>query len=87
MTMVATSVFEFGGRMVFTGQTFEVRPIEAAMLTYRKLARFATPAEAVEETRVIEPEDAAPVPIEPPQDAKPRRRRRRRSQRRDLVHE
>jgi hypothetical protein len=61
-TILVTAVQLFttrDGRDVAVGESLYVSAIEAAMLTYRKLARFGA---SVLESRVLVAEDPAPAP-------------------------
>ena len=87
--MIAISDFQLDGRAISVGERITVKPIDAAVLNYRRRARFTTATEdsiaAVDlpQTRVIEPE---PPPVQDATDSEEKpRRRRQRSRRRDIV--
>lgn len=98
--VVATADFMYEGRSVRVGERLHVKPIEAAMLTYRKRAMFAEKSdehtELIDETPLAEPVPVSEPTSEPEPDPDPdpdpdadpdttTRRRRSRYRRRDLT--
>lgn len=96
--VVATADFLYEGRAVRVGERLRVKPIEAAMLTYRKRAMFAEKSdeqpELIDEPPLAEPEPVSEPTSEPEPEPDPdpdadpdttTRRRRSRYRRRDLT--
>lgn len=63
ITLVALQPMTREGQHLIAGDVFSVRPIEAAALTYRRQARFATPRDLPRREPATEP---APAPVAPP---------------------
>ena len=81
ISMIATTLIDRPGIFAMEGERLNVTPIQAAMLKYQKLARFATKDDA-------EPEPPPPPPEpEPPPIAAKATRPRRTYRRRDMTAE
>src|SRR5690606_35253767 len=76
--VIAIAPFQYEGRALQAGELVEVRPIEAAMLTYRRKAKFANGRRSEPAVVVSEPEPAAIPAVmgDVIEDEAPRRRRR-----------
>lgn len=72
LVMIATQLIEWNRFNAVPGDRLEVSPVEAAALTYKRLARFATKAD--DPSPPPEPKPI-PEPEPPPIAARPRRRR------------
>lgn len=85
--MVATDTIDRAGIVASPGDIIDVSPIYAAMLTYHKLARFATAADYV--TRQIDPDPDPPAPAPEPDPPPPpiAARNKRTYRRRDMRPE
>jgi len=79
IAMIATTLIDRPDIFAVEGERLNVTPIQAAMLKYQKLARFATKDDA-------EPEPPPPEPEPPPIAAKATRPRRT-YRRRDMTAE